>query len=65
MIGYFVSNPTSHFYQSEIFSRILKFVQAQTKKCKLKEDKMKLSLTVMNIQSVEDANLLLHKILEA
>jgi len=38
LIGYFVSNPTSHFYQSEVFSKVLKFVQSQSKKCKLKED---------------------------
>src|SRR5205814_3127951 len=45
LIGYFVSNPTSHFYQSEVFSKILKFVQSQSKRCKLKEDKLKLSLS--------------------
>ncbi len=64
LIGYFVSNPTSHFYQSEVFSKILKFVQSQSKKCKLKEDKLKLSLTVMNIETVDDANSLLKEILE-
>ncbi|MCX6291145.1 MAG: transcription-repair coupling factor, partial [Bacteroidetes bacterium] len=63
MIGYFVSNPTSHFYQSEVFSKMLKFVQSQSKKCKLKEDKMKLSLSVMNIPGVEAANALLNGIL--
>ncbi len=64
LIGYFVSNPTSHFYQSEIFSKMLKFVQSQSKKCKLKEDKLKLSLSVMNIPSVDEANSLLKMILE-
>ncbi len=63
LIGYFVSNPTSHFYQSEVFSKMLKFVQGQSKKCKLKEDKLKLSLSVMNISSVDDANVLLQQIL--
>ena len=64
LIGYFVSNPTSHFYQSEIFSKMLKFVQSQSKKCKLKEDKLRLSLTIMNIPTVDAANAVLEEILK-
>lgn len=56
LIGYFVSNPNSHFYQSEVFSKILKYVQKNTNRVRLKEDKSKLSLTLKNIESVEDAN---------
>ena len=64
LIGNFVSNPTSHFYQSAVFSKVLKFVQSQSKKCKMKEDKLKLSLSVMNISTVDEANELLKMILE-
>jgi transcription-repair coupling factor (superfamily II helicase) len=63
-IGYFVSNPTSPFYQSETFSGILKFVQKHTGKCRLKEDKAKLSLTIRNIDNVSEANEMLEKICE-
>jgi len=63
LIGYFVSNPTSHFYQSAIFSNILKFVQKHPSKYRMREDKLKLSLTVLNISTVEDANSLLESML--
>jgi transcription-repair coupling factor (superfamily II helicase) len=63
LIGYFVSNPNSLFYQTEVFSRILKYVQKNTQKCRLKEDKSKLSLTIKDIESVEDANAALLEIL--
>jgi transcription-repair coupling factor (superfamily II helicase) len=55
-IGYFVSNPASPFYQSEVFSNILKYVQKSSGKSKLKEEKSKLSLTIKDIETVEQAN---------
>jgi transcription-repair coupling factor (superfamily II helicase) len=61
--GNFVSNPVSPFYQSEVFSRILKFVQANPSLCKMKEDTKKLTLTVQRIKSVDDANAMLKGIL--
>jgi transcription-repair coupling factor (superfamily II helicase) len=63
MVGYFVSNPTSHFYQSEVFSRVLKFVQSNQSRCKMKEDGTKLSLTVQRVKTVDDANEMLKQIL--
>ncbi len=62
-IGYFVTNPASPFYQSEVFSSILKFVQVNTQKVRLKEDQKKLSLSIRDISSVEDANEILQKLL--
>jgi transcription-repair coupling factor (superfamily II helicase) len=61
--GNFVSNPVSPFYQSEVFSRILKFVQANPSVCKMKEDAKKLTLTVQRVKSVDDANSMLKGIL--
>ena len=55
-IGYFVSNPASFFYQSEVFSTFLKYVQKNSNKCRLKEDKSRLSLTIRDIETVEQAN---------
>jgi transcription-repair coupling factor (superfamily II helicase) len=63
MVGYFVSNPTSHFYSSEVFQRVLKFVQANPSRCKMKEDGTKLSLTIQRIKTVDDANAILKEIL--
>ncbi len=62
-IGYFVTNPASPFYQSEVFSSILKYVQHNSNKVRLKEDKKKLSLTIRDVASVEQANEILRKLL--
>jgi len=54
-IGYFVSNQVSPFYQSETFSQVLKYVQKNSHKVKLREEKSKLSLTIRNIDTVDEA----------
>jgi transcription-repair coupling factor (superfamily II helicase) len=54
-IGYFVGNQASPFYQSEVFSAILKYVQKNASKVRLKEDKGRLSLTLKDIESVDAA----------
>ena len=62
-IGYFVSNQASPFYQSEIFTSVLKFVQGNAHRCRLKEEKSKLSLTMKDMDTVDHANEMLQKIL--
>ncbi len=62
-IGHFVSNQLSPFYQSETFSSILKFVQQNSHRCRLKEDHKKLTLTLKDISSVREANEILLKLL--
>jgi transcription-repair coupling factor (superfamily II helicase) len=59
LIGYFVSNQTSAFYNSEIFGRVLNYVKYHSSRCRLKEEKSKLSLSVKDITSVSLANDLL------
>ncbi len=61
---YFISNQESAYFQSELFTSILKYVQNNPRSCKLKEDKGKLSLTFMNIDSVREADHLLARMLE-
>jgi transcription-repair coupling factor (superfamily II helicase) len=63
LIGYFVSNPSSHFYKSEVFSNILKFVQANQKLCRMKEDKNKLTLSIPGIETVDAANAIFSKMM--
>ena len=67
MIGYFVSDQQSLFYQSETFTHILKFVQQNTAICKMKEKETKLGLRLLlsfdNINSVDKAFTILKKIL--
>jgi transcription-repair coupling factor (superfamily II helicase) len=55
MTGYFVSNQQSQFYQSEAFTRVLKFVQSNPRTVKMKEGNNKLTLTFENVKSVKDA----------
>ncbi len=55
LIGYFVLNQNSPYYQSESFTKVLKYVHHHSKLCKMKENRDKLSLTFENIKSVDEA----------
>ncbi len=55
LVGYFVPNANSPYYQSETFTKVLKFVQQNQRICKMKETNGKLSLSFENIKSVDDA----------
>ena len=55
MICYFVSNQNSPYYQSNVFTRILHFVQKNTKKCNMKQANNKLSLTFENVNTIGKA----------
>lgn len=61
--GYFSSEPNSHFYESELFHTILAFVQQNPKGIRMKEGKSSLSLVFEQISSVEEAILILKKLL--
>lgn len=62
MTGYFVTNPESPYYQSESFTRILQYVQANPSSCSMKEGHERLSLTFKTVQTLEDGLQLLRKI---
>lgn len=53
MIVYFVGEPTSPFYSSAIFTRLLKFVQRQELPCRMSEKNDRLSLVFTEITNVE------------
>jgi len=59
LIGYFISDQQSDFYQSPAFSHVLRFVQKNPSICKMKEKQtrngLRLLLTFENINSVEKA----------
>jgi transcription-repair coupling factor (superfamily II helicase) len=55
LIGYFVNNQLSGYYGSKRFAEILKFLQNQHKRFRIKEQKEKLYITVENVRSVEQA----------
>ncbi len=66
MIGYFISDQQSPFYQTEAFTRMLKYVQQHPKSCVMKEKETKtglrLLITFIKIDSVETALQTLKKI---
>lgn len=62
--GYFVSNQDATFYKSRTFSSIISYVQEHPRACKLKEEKGKLSLTLLNADSIRQADLQLSRIID-
>ena len=58
LIGYFISDQDSRFYQSIHFSKVLQYVQANPRLCTVKEKQMRLGLRLLmsfpNIKSVQE-----------
>ncbi|MBI9035487.1 MAG: transcription-repair coupling factor, partial [Bacteroidales bacterium] len=55
LIGFFVSNQESLYYQSGIFGNILQYLQANPLGCRMKEGKDKLSIAFLDVKTVEGA----------
>ena len=59
MIGYFVADQQSRFYQTAAFTRVLQYVQTHPNSCKMKEKKtrsgLRLLLTFDKITSIDKA----------
>ena len=64
LIGYFVSNQQSSYYESPDFHRVLDFVQRYPNKAQLKQKNEKLSLVFEQITSLDIANNLLKGIID-
>ncbi len=54
MRAYFISGKDEYF-KSEVFGRVLRFVQTNSKKCRMKDTSGKLILTIEDITSVDQA----------
>jgi transcription-repair coupling factor (superfamily II helicase) len=54
MIAYFISNQMSAYYKTRKFTSILQYIQSHQKRFKMKENNKKLSLTVLNIKTIDD-----------
>ncbi|TXE13102.1 transcription-repair coupling factor [Seonamhaeicola algicola] len=67
LIGYFISNQQSSFYQSNTFTNVLKYVQTHPNICKMKEKEtrqgLRLILTFNAVNSVQKALTLLKPIM--
>jgi len=64
LVGYFIRNQESLFYQSPQFTAVLKYIQANPYVCKMKERNDKLTLVFENVNSVNEAIGLLSPISE-
>ena len=66
MLGYFVANQQSDFYQTQAFSKMLQYVKNNGKSCVMKEKETKnglrLLITFIRIDSVKTALHVLNKI---
>lgn len=63
MIGYFINNPQSEYYQSPIFTKVLSYIQSIPKGVKMSEKNDKLRLIFENVNEVTSAYKLLNDIL--
>ncbi len=59
LLIYFISDQTSAYYKSPVFSKILAFVQKQPKRFQMKEGNNKLTLTISHIDSLQQVEELL------
>lgn len=64
LIGYFINNQESPFYQSEAFNKVLHYVQKNSRACKMKEQNNKLSIVFEQVDSVSKALNLIKGIFE-
>jgi transcription-repair coupling factor (superfamily II helicase) len=55
LIGYFVGNQNSSYYQSETFTGVLAYVQSNPHACKMKEANGKLTLSFEKVRTVKAA----------
>ena len=62
MTMFFVQNPDSPFYQSEVFDRILQFVATNPRRCQFRESNGKRSMLISDVPTVEAAVRLLAQI---
>ncbi len=54
LTGYFIKDQESPYYQSPEFTSILKFIQSNPGRCRMKEAKERLTLSFYNVHSVFD-----------
>ena len=55
MFLYFVSNPNSPYYQSEVFGRVLEYMTRNVRRCNLREANGKRSMVVSDVPTIDAA----------
>jgi len=64
MIGYFVANPKSPYYESPVFTKVLDYVSKHPNGVKLSEKNDRLRIIYSNVTGLEDARNRLNAVLE-
>lgn len=64
LIGYFIANQESPYYQSPKFTKVLNYIQHNPSACKMKERNDKLTLVFENVSNVRKSIELLEPIIE-
>ncbi len=62
MIAFFISNPLSQYYRSDVFSRILENISSNPRLFELKQNDSKLRIFVRNVDSISKAYNILKKL---
>ncbi|MDP9046536.1 MAG: transcription-repair coupling factor, partial [Bacteroidota bacterium] len=62
--GYFISNQQSPYFETDAFRQVLSFVQANPRRCNLKEVKNSLRLSIEGVHGIDQAVLLLSEVAE-
>lgn len=60
--GYFITNQQSPYFETEAFRQVLSFVQANPRRCNLKEVKNSLRLSIEGVNSIDQAVRILDEI---
>ncbi|MGV8877483.1 MAG: transcription-repair coupling factor [Sphingobacteriaceae bacterium] len=60
--GYFITNQQSPYFETAVFRRLLNFVQANPRRCNLKEVKNTLRISMEGVRSIQEAIELLAEI---
>ena len=62
MIAFFISNPLSQYYRSDVFSKILENITQNPKVFELKQNDNRLRIFVRNVDSIHKAYSILKKL---
>ena len=60
--GYFIANQQSPYFETDAFRQVLSFVQANPRRCNLKEVKNSLRLSIEGVNSIDQAVRVLNEI---
>jgi transcription-repair coupling factor (superfamily II helicase) len=63
LLVYFITNQMSPYYKSEVFVKVINFIQQNSKLFHMKEGKEKLTMTIDNISGIENAIKLMTRIM--